>query len=472
MSSSAWQQHFNHFRGKAQLVAARATDQHVRLAVTGLSGAGKTAFITSLVNQLLEANASASLPFFSVCRDNRILGIKREAQPDLRLARFEYEYAMSRLDAEPPTWPLPTQGISQIRLKLKYVHQHPLRRLLSEHGVLLLDVIDYPGEWLLDLPMLGMDFGQWSRFICSQWQTGERQRLAAPLVAALAELDWFGAGDELALKGLSEKFSDYLHACKAQGLELVQPGRFLLPGELQGAPILQFVPMLNCPEDMAWQSVPAGSNLALVRHRYQQYLEQVVKPFYRAYFKDVDRQVVLVDCLSALNRGKQSLDELQQAINWLLKSFDYGRNSLLRRLFSPKIDKLVFAASKADHITPDQQPNLVRLLESMVHQARQDIGYQGIAIQTTAMAAICASTPGTAFYQGEKLNVLRATREDGQALTLYPGDVPASKPPGHFWQQQGFAFPRFAPPVRAQQVALPHIRMDQMLEFLLGDKMR
>ncbi len=41
----------------------RSVDRHVRLAVTGLSRSGKTAFITSLVNQLLNVRAHGSLYF-------------------------------------------------------------------------------------------------------------------------------------------------------------------------------------------------------------------------------------------------------------------------------------------------------------------------------------------------------------------------------------------------------------------------
>lgn len=193
---------------------------------------------------------------------------------------------------------------------------------------------------------------------------------------------------------------------------------------------------------------PKGSNLALVTERFSQYKEKVAKPFYRQYFRKFDRQIILVDCLSALNRGKQSFSELQEAINWLLKSYDYGKNSLIRRLFSSRIDKLVFAASKADHITPDQQDNLIRLLESMVHSARQDIAYQGCAIQTTAFAAIRASQAGKADYQGKPISVLKGTDLDGHSLTLYPGDVPATCPQESFWQQQQFEFPAFSPPRR------------------------
>ena len=38
----------------------RSVDSHVRVAVTGLSRAGKTAFISSLVNQLLHTSTPVS----------------------------------------------------------------------------------------------------------------------------------------------------------------------------------------------------------------------------------------------------------------------------------------------------------------------------------------------------------------------------------------------------------------------------
>lgn len=58
----------------------RGVDRHLRLAVTGLSRSGKTAFITSLVNQLLNVHSGARLPLFSVVREERLLGVKRVPQ--------------------------------------------------------------------------------------------------------------------------------------------------------------------------------------------------------------------------------------------------------------------------------------------------------------------------------------------------------------------------------------------------------
>ncbi|MEG2112585.1 MAG: YcjX family protein, partial [Hafnia sp.] len=65
----------------------RGVDRHLRLAVTGLSRSGKTAFITSLVNQLLHIHSGARLPLFSAVREERILGAKRVPQRDLGVAR-------------------------------------------------------------------------------------------------------------------------------------------------------------------------------------------------------------------------------------------------------------------------------------------------------------------------------------------------------------------------------------------------
>lgn len=465
---------FQSVKHKVSLTGARLADQHVSLAVTGLSRSGKTAFITSLVNQLLEANSNAELAFFSVLQQGRFYGARRESQPDLSVSRFTYEEGMANLNATPAKWPEPTNGVSQIRLRLKYRHQSSLRRLLSEDGQMILDITDYPGEWLLDLPLLEMDYIHWCQKFWDDMKDSNRAALAADFLSELAQLKPDESGDEVLLQNLAASFTAYLHRAKEAGYQLIQPGRFVLPGELAGAPVLQFFPvakdeLLNNRID--WQNAPQGSNAKLLVERFEHYKNQVIKPFYREHFKGFDRQVILVDCLTALNKGQHSFNDLQKAINWLLGSFHYGKSSLLKRLFSPKIDKLVFAASKADHITPDQQDNLVKLLESMLHQARQQIQFEGVVTESTAIAAICASKAGTSLYHGEQLNVLRGNDQQGAVVTLFPGEVPERCPEPTFWQKQGFDFPQFSPPARDIVSALPHIRMDQLLEFLLADKL-
>lgn len=466
--------HMQHTKQKLQLTAARLVNNHVNLAVTGLSGSGKTAFITSLVNQLIEANEASQLPFFSVVRESRLVGVKRDVQPNLTFSRFAYEDAMTKLTQPLPEWPSSTKGISQVRLKIKYKKSKGLGKYLTEDATLTLDITDYPGEWLLDLPLLNMNYAQWSKHCQGELNDPIRHDLAASFFAAVTNLDLNAKGDELALQKIAELYSQYLFACQTHGYQLLQPGRFILPGELSGAPVLHFFPITDVQLEQQGidLNVPIkDSNADLLAKRFNHYKTQVVQPFYKDHFKGFDRQVVLVDCLSALNRGYHSYQDLQKALDWLMGSFQYGSSNILNRLFQPKIDKLVFAASKADHITPDQQTNLVKLLESMLHSARKQIQFDGVSTESTAVSAIRASKSGSSQLNGESIPVLQGRNAQGAAITLFPGEVPQNCPSPEFWKQQQFEFPKLSPPLINNTHALPHIRMDQVLNFLLADKL-
>ena len=107
---------FYKIKHRASDLFDRTLDTNVNLAVTGLSRSGKTAFITSLVNQLLNAGYSADLPFFEVTQDDQLVGVKRVPQKNLHIPRFNYEGAINAFSNEPISWPEPTKGISQISL--------------------------------------------------------------------------------------------------------------------------------------------------------------------------------------------------------------------------------------------------------------------------------------------------------------------------------------------------------------------
>jgi len=59
----------------------------VRLGVTGLSGAGKTVFITALVHALLNGGR---LPVFEALASGRIARATLKPQPDDAVPRFDY----------------------------------------------------------------------------------------------------------------------------------------------------------------------------------------------------------------------------------------------------------------------------------------------------------------------------------------------------------------------------------------------
>ncbi|MGL5334566.1 MAG: YcjX family protein [Enterovibrio sp.] len=445
----------------------RSLDRHICLAVTGLSRAGKTSFITSVINQLLHSATSSQLPLFKPAREGCLLGARRIQQNNLHIPAFDYDGAMQALHGQPPSWAAPTSDISEIRLEIRYRPQSKAIRLLQETATLYVDLIDYPGEWLLDLPLLSMSFEQWSS---SQEAIlkGSRNELAKPWLELLATLDLNAPFEARKVAAIAEKFTAYLHSCKDKAqLHWVQPGRFVLPGEYAGAPVLQFFPLVNLPVP---SKVIKESNYAVLKQRYDYYCSHIVQGFYRDYFSKVDRQIVLVDVLQPLNSGPESFNDMRDAFSQLMQSFRYGKSSLLRRLFAPSIDKILFAATKADHITPDQQGPLVTLLGQLIHVARQSVAFEGIDISCQALASIQATQHGTITHQGEQIATVRGHLLSGGPALMYPGDVPTRLPGKEFWETKSFDFRAFRPMETPSELPLPHIGLDKSLQYLLADK--
>lgn len=462
---------------KASDVISRGIDQHIHLAVTGLSRSGKTAFITSFVNQLLNEGDNSQLGFFKPVQEKRFIAAKRVNQQHLHIPRFEYENAMSAFKLQDPVWPEPTKGISEIRIALKYQPDQSLLKYASSNATLYIDITDYPGEWLLDLPMLNQTYEQWSIQMNELLLTEPRKSLAAPLLDKLSNLDVFQEADESLLAELSAEYTELLHQFRNDlGLSVIQPGRFILPGELAGAPILQFFPFptVELLDGNEYQNAGDDTLIGMLRARFIEYKERVVRQFYKEHFADFDRQIILADVLGSLNGGPAHIEDLKWALSMIMQSFAYGQSGMLSRLFSPKIDKLLFAVTKADHVTPEQHDHLVALLNQIMHEPRSQLNYDGIKMKTLAVSSVQATQNGKSHYQGQTIPVLqgRAVEED-KLITLYPGVVPAQLPNKETWPEQGFKYKSFLPKAAiAEHQSLPHVRMDQVMQFLLGDKMK
>ncbi len=465
------------FKHKANELVNRTLDQHINLAVTGLSRSGKTAFITSFVNQLINENSGSQLDFFNVIHQGRFIAAKRVPQKNLHIARFEYEKAMQSFAGDSPQWPQPTHGISELRLAIRYQPQDSLLKYATDTVTLYVDITDYPGEWLLDLPLLNQTFEQWSNTTSELLNQSPRREKSEDFLKKVAALDPFEIIDEEKLAELAKEYTDLLmHFRHNMGLSVIQPGRFILPGDLAGAPILQFFPFthfknINIDE---YQNAGDDTLIGMLRARYIEYKERVVKAFYKQHFVNFDRQIILADCLTPLNAGPESFADLQYALNLIMESFNYGKSGLFTRLFSPKIDKLLFAATKADHVTPEQHANLTQLLNQLVHKSRHQLNFDEINMATLAIASVKATKSGQSKYQGKDIPVIQGrSLANGELITLFPGAVPSNIPTKDYWQSRQFNYLAFSPiESTLEHQSLPHLRMDQVLEFLLGDKIK
>ncbi|TCP92164.1 hypothetical protein EDC44_1256 [Cricetibacter osteomyelitidis] len=469
---------FDFIQRELNEIINRGFDRTLRLAVTGLSRSGKTAFITSLINQLLNINRQENfhLPLFKAARNGSLLAVKRVAQPDLKIPRFDYENNLRALSANPPHWPQSTRGVSETRLAIRYQHTNGLMRHIKETGTLYLDIFDYPGEWLLDLPLLELNYQQWSDSL-QQIHHGKRTMLAQHWLEKTKKLDLNATADESILAQLANDYRQYLQACKSEGLHFIQPGRVVLPGELEGAPALQFFPLLHLTPQQ-WQSLKNNSSkhsyFQVLNKRYKYYRDHIVKAFYENYFVHFDRQIILADCLTPLNHSHQAFEDMREGLQQIFKNFHYGKRTLLSRLFSPRIDKLMFVASKADHITSDQLPNLVSLMRQLVQESGRHAEFEGLQTEYTAIAAIRATQQVIVTQNGQQFKALQGIRSsDKQPVTLYPGSVPSRLPNMDFWQKKSrpFEFDQFEPQPLKNNEIIPHLRMDTVLQFLIGDKL-
>src|SRR3954451_14415130 len=458
----------------------------LRLGVTGLSRAGKTVFITALVHGLIRGGR---FPVFEAFNSGRIARAHLSPQPDDGVPRFSYEGHLRALVDE-RRWPSSTVDISELRLVIDYQRPNGADRTLT------LDVVDYPGKWLLDLPLLNKSYGQWASESLELSREGPRASVAAPWHAHLATLSAEAPADEQATLEAARLFTDYLRACRDErfAMSLLPPGRFLMPGNLAGSPALTFAP-LDVPEG---GTAPEGSLWAMMVRRYEAYKDIVVRPFFRDHFARLDRQIVLVDALAAFNAGPAALRDLEAALSGILDCFNIGRSTILSTLFRPRIDRILFAATKADHLHHTSHDRLEAVLRRAVTHAVARAETTGAAIDVVALAAVRATREAQVAHGRDKLPSILGTPAAGESaggeffdgnteVATFPGDLPLDPEPlfngtdafrglsTEAAEKSDFRFLRFRPPKLeregADQPALPHIRLDRALQFLIGDKL-
>lgn len=459
---------------------------NLRIGVTGLSRSGKTVFITALIRNLL---AGGRLPFFEVAADGRLSTAHLEPQPDDAVPRFAYEAHLEALSADPPGWPDGTRHISELRLSIGYLPETALRRAIGVPR-LNVDLVDYPGEWLIDLGMLDQDYATWSAEAVRLAREPLRTVAAAPWLAHLRALDGDASENEQAAIAGARVFTDYLHAARGArgGTSTLSPGRFLMPGDLASSPLLTFFPLDLQPG----AAIRRGSLAAMMERRFESYKTHVVRPFFRDHFSRLDRQIVLVDVLAALNEGPAAVADLQRALEAALKAFRPGANSWLTLLTGRRIDKLLFAATKADHLHHTSHDRLAAILRLVTDRAMARATDAGAEVGVMALAALRATREAEAKEGGERLPCIvgvplpgerigKDTFDGRREVAIFPGDLPASAEAA--LDSAGPAltnpamFVRFRPPrVRAADAAgetppLPHIRLDRALQFLLGDRL-
>ncbi|MFK7793070.1 MAG: YcjX family protein [Devosiaceae bacterium] len=468
----------------ARSLVGSATDlatPSLRIGVTGLSRAGKTVFLTSLVHALLHGG---HLPALQASRSGRLIGATLSRQPHDDIARFALEDHVHDL-LHNRQWPSSTRQIAELRITLRFEPTSAIARALGRTS-LHLDMVDYPGEWLLDLPLLDQDYATFSKDALTKARAPERKALAKPFLDAIHFEKVDKALNERRASELAAHYTNYLQACREgeTALSMLPPGRFLMPGDLEGSPALTFVP-LEPPKD---GRADKNSLYATMEHRFEAYKRVVVKPFFINHFATLDRQIVLVDTLAAINAGPAALQDLRDALSAILSCFRAGQNSILSSLFGPRIDRIVFAATKADHLHHSQHDQLEAILDHLVQDASKKASFSGADVETLAIASVRATREASAKSGGDTIGAVAGVPIKGETINgqvfdgerevaIFPGDLPEdpAKLLGTSAKAHPLRFVKFRPPKLdtrpTAKTGLPHIRLDRLLQFLLGDKL-
>ncbi len=427
--------------------------QGVRVGVTGLARSGKTALLTSLAANLLAAGGGfPTLPALAARLAGRSLRVALASSGAASLPRFDHRAHVAALAADPPRWPDRTDAVSLLALDID-IGRAGLAAALPARQ-LRLELLDYPGEWLLDLPMLDQDFSTWSESVLRRL---DGLAAAAAFLRFVRALPAGAPEDEALARTGHGLYRALLHALRdAMGLALVQPGRFLMPAPGPEPPWIAFFPL------------PGSSPLAgLLRERYEAYRDAIRQSLVSPGFGHIDRLVVLADVLSALHAGPAAFADMQAALAATAAALRWrGPFAWLAPLLPQLggIGRVAFVATKADHVADRQRGNLAALVRSLTPLPGQAAAF--------AVASVRCTEDVVWTLDGHPVSAVRG-RVAGAALAgrSYPGEVPDRVPDAAFWAHPFLALPDFEPMRVALggRLGVPHLGLDRLLVFLLDD---
>jgi predicted YcjX-like family ATPase len=142
------------------------------------------------------------------------------------------------------------------------------------------------------------------------------------------------------------------------------------------------------------------------------------------------------------------------------------------RVGGSRIGRVVFVATKADHVLALKRNNLRHLLRSLAGATESRQTMAGAQVSYQVAASLRSTEDDVALLDGRPVQVVkgRVIGED-KVRPFYVGDVPVAMPPENFWTDGFFELPRFRPPPidPSGRDGLPHLGLDAVLEELLGD---
>ena len=425
-----------------------------------MARAGKTAFLTSVAANLLALGAGRPvLPALAQKVAGRGLQVSIAPAGAAGLPRFDHAVHLAALTADTPAWPARTSSASLLALDLVLDRQR--LGISLPPARIRLELLDYPGEWLLDLPLVRTTYAEWSATVLRRL---EGHPMAQEFLAYAAALPAGAPADEaLAATGHRLYRAMLARMRDGAGLSLLQPGRFLMPAPGPEPAWMAFFPMRG-----------GGGLHSLLALRYAAYVRAVQEDLAEPMFGNLDRMVVLVDLLSALSAGEAAFADASGALAAAAGALRWRRSLLdtalaLGRLQRPPrtVSRVAYAATKSDHVAERQRGNLSALLRAL---ASPESSGPDVRTAHLPIAAVRCTEDFVWTLDGRPVSAVRGRRiGDERLLRSYPGEVPDRPPDAAFWAHPFLQLPVFEPrrPPEAGRGGVPELGLDALLLFLL-----
>src|SRR5262249_57691632 len=99
----------------------------------------------------------------------------------------------------------------------------------------------------------------------------------------------------------------------------------------------------------------------------------------------------------------EAVHDLESAFRSLLDCLEIGRRTFLSALLRPRADRILFAATKADHLHHVSHDRLEAILRRMVERAIARADVAGATVDVVALAAVRATREADVWRDGAML---------------------------------------------------------------------
>ncbi|QEL14418.1 YcjX family protein [Limnoglobus roseus] len=461
------------------------TDER-RIGVLGMQQAGKSTFLTSLINHLQDHHPG-EFPL-----GNATTHVEFRELPPAGDGTPEFPYEKFREQLHGRRWPGKTTALSEYRCQLDFTGgrrnlMDRVRRAVSETRLILTDL---PGERLADVSMAGSTYAEWSdellALLDEKFDYLEASRDYLRLVEGAGTLE---AGPVVAefKRALCRLALQYVPVITPSTLCVTPTGEYI-PKDVRksgDAEALAKVRFVGLDADREFAPLPAAARAAnpalaetFARH-YTAYRDQIVTPLADKFFA-CDQLVVLVDPTVLLAAGVGAYNGCAHMLATALAYLAPGRTPLptladrvvqfltagrSRLPYAPKVRKIAVVASQADKVHRDDRDKLGDLVRVMVQPLLRNV----VARQwLTVEYFVCSAVDSSASLEYPNLEVRpfdENGRPESQTRSVKVSPVPARWP--KTWPAGEYFYPRFAP-VPPDRAGHPpsHIGLNRVAEFL------